>query len=261
MVNLIKFVKEQNLLNKDKEIYSLVFQDKKYWIKKARPTMSSLSHKLYYKIFKLEIITPVEYKSAKKALEFETSKLKRFETLGINVPKVVYKEDDFFVLEDTGKTLNSYIRKKDVKKENIDFFVFNSIKAIALIHNLNEYHGGAQARNLTFKDENFFVIDLEDSFDENVDLKTLQYRDFLLFLLSMTKIRANVDINYEEIIDRYINLTKNYEFKSKLNKLAKKISILIKLSKINFINKLLGRDVKSFFKLFDSLYNLKMDRK
>lgn len=261
MLDLISFVKEQNLLNKDKEIYSLVFQDKKYWVKKARPTMSSLSHKIYYKIFKLEIITPVEYKSAKKALEFETSKLKRFETLGINVPKVVYKEDEFFVLEDTGRTIHSHIRKKDTKKEDIFFFIPKAIEAIAQIHNCDEYHGGTQSRNLTYKNNKVYVIDLEDSFNKNVDLKTLQYRDFLLFLLSLTKIKANVEIDYEDIIDNYINLTKNYEFKSKLNKLAKKISILIKLSKINFINKFLGSDVKSFFKLFDSLYNLKMDRK
>lgn len=256
MTELLNFIKEQNFLNKDKEIYSLTFQGKKYWVKKARPTIPSFSHKLYYKIFKLDIIMPVEYKSAKEALEFETSKLKRFEALGINVPKVVYKDKDFFVLEDTGKTINSHIRKKDAKKENIDFFVFNSINTIALIHNLDEYHGGAQARNLTFKDEKIFVIDLEDSFNNSIDLKTLQYRDFLLFLLSLTKIRANVEIDYEEIINKYVSLTKNYDFKLKLNKLARRISVLIKLSKIKFIRKNLGNDVILFFKLFEILSNL-----
>lgn len=260
MLDLISFVKEQNLLNKDKEIYSLVFQDKKYWVKKARPTMSSLSHKIYYKIFKLEIITPVEYKSAKEALKFETSKLKKFEALGINVPKIVYKDEDFFILEDTGRTIHSHIRKKDTKKEDILFFIPKAIETIAQIHNCNEYHGGAQSRNLTYKNNKVYVIDLEDSFDKNIDLKTLQYRDFYFFII-FNKIKANVNIDYEDIINNYINLTQNYEFKEKLKSLARRISLLIKISKLNFVNKLFGQDVKSFFKLFDSLYNLKMDRK
>ncbi|RXK11740.1 kinase, partial [Malaciobacter mytili LMG 24559] len=58
------------------------------------------------------------------------------------------------------------------------------------------------------------------------------------------------------IIDKYISLTNNNDFKNRLIKLANKISFLIFLSDIKLINKLLGRDVKSFFKLFKLLKNL-----
>lgn len=247
--------------NSSSEIGSFLFDEKKYWLKKARPTKSSLSHKIYYKLFKLELITPVEEKSAIQALEFECTKLEEFKKLNIPVPNVVFKNSDFFVLEDSGKNINSYIRKKDATQEIIDFYVSKAIDAICFIHNNNQYHGGAQARNLTFKDEKVYSIDLEDSFDSSIDLKTLQFRDFLLFLLSLTKIRAKVEVNYIEFIDKYIENTKNYDFKNRLQKLASKFYLLIKLSKVKFIRKFLGNDVILFFKLFEILYNLKENDK
>ncbi|RXJ87159.1 kinase [Arcobacter sp. CECT 8985] len=242
--------------NSNCDIHSFFYEDKKYWLKKARATKSSFSHKFYYKLFNLELITPVEEKSAKEALNFECNKLEKFKSLSINVPNVIFKNEDFFVLDDSGKSINSFIRKKDAKQSIIDFYINESIDAISEIHNKKQYHGGAQARNLTFKNNKVYVIDLEDSFDDSIDLKTLQFRDFLLFLLSLTKIRAKVEINYIKIIDKYIENTKNYDFKNRLQKLASKFSFLIKLSKNKFIKKILGNDVILFFKLFDILYNL-----
>lgn len=246
--------------NSSFDILSFYYEDKKYWLKKARATKSSLSHKIYYKLFKLELIAPVEEKSAKEALVFETNKLIKFKSLGIDVPSIIFKNEEFFVLEDSGKNINSYIRKRDAEEEDINFYIKESINAITNIHIKNEYHGGAQARNLTYKNQKVYAIDLEDSFDErNIDLKTLQFRDFLLFLLSLTKIRAKVEIDYENLINKYIEQTGNCDFKKRLNKLAKKIYFFIKLSKVSFIRKRLGNDVILFFKLFDILYNLKDD--
>ncbi|WP_424598082.1 hypothetical protein [Arcobacter sp.] len=246
--------------NSSSEITSFFYNDKKYWLKKARATKSSLTHKIYYKLFKLELIVPVEEKNAKDALFFETNKLIKFKSLGIEVPSIIFKNDDFFVLEDSGKNINSYIRKRDAKEIDINFYIKESINAISNIHRKNEYHGGAQARNLTYKNQKVYAIDLEDSFDErNIDLKTLQFRDFLLFLLSLTKVRAKVEIDYEELINRYIEQTGNTDFKKRLNKLANKIYFFIKLSKVKFIRKRLGNDVLLFFKLFEILYNLKDD--
>ena len=52
----------------------------------------------------------------------------------------------------------------------------------------------------------------------------LQYRDFLLFLLSFTKIKENnFKIDYEKIINKYCELTNNIEFKQKLIRFSKKL--------------------------------------
>ncbi|AXH15537.1 hypothetical protein AMYT_1969 [Malaciobacter mytili LMG 24559] len=254
-MNFEDFVIEENSKNSS-EIIPIIFKDKKYWIKKARATFSSKLHKFYYSLFPFEVLLPVKNKTAKEAMTFETLKIERFKEYGVNTPQVVFKNEDFFVLEDCGKTVNSYIRKRDITKEKMYYFIDNLLIELSKIHNNNDFHGGAQARNFTYYEGKIFTIDLEDSFEDNIDLKLLQFRDFLLLLLSFTKTRASFQLDYRYIIDKYISLTNNNDFKNRLIKLANKISFLIFLSDIKLINKLLGRDVKSFFKLFKLLKNL-----
>ncbi len=254
-MNFENFVKEENSKNSS-EIIPIIYKDKKYWIKKARATFSSKLHKFYYSFFPFEVLLPVKNKTAKEAMFYETSKIEKFKEYGVNTPQVVFKNEEFFVLEDCGKTVNSYIRKKDISKEKMYYFIDKLLMELSKIHNHNDYHGGAQARNFTYKDGEIFTIDLEDSFEKNIDLKLLQFRDFLLLLLSLTKTRASFQLDYRYIIDKYISLTNNNDFKNRLKKLANKISFLIFLSDIKLINRLLGRDVKSFFKLFKLLKNL-----
>ena len=239
------------------EIFSSRYKEKKVWVKKARATSSLKSHRIYYKIFPIEILLEVEKKNARQTILHETNKLNKFRTLGINTPKVLGRNEDFFVLEDCGKNINSYIRKRDITKEQMYYFINKLISHLANIHNCGEFHGGAQARNFTYKNARIFSIDLEESFNENIDLKILQFRDFVLFLLSLTKTRASFELDFKYIIYKYINLSNNHGFINKLQLMSKKMFFLTSLSEVNFINKFLGRDVKIFFKLFKILKDLK----
>ncbi len=249
------FVIQENSKNSN-EIIPIFYENKKYWIKKARATTSSKLHKFCYIFFPFEILLPVKNKTSKEAILYETSKIEKLKKYKVNTPQIVFKNEDFFILEDCGKTINSYIRKKEITKEKMYYFIDKLIIELSKIHNNNDFHGGAQARNFTYKDGKVFVIDLEDSFESNVDLKLLQFRDLLLLLSSFTKTKANFELDYKYIIDKYISLTNNYNFKNRLKKLASKISFLIFLSNIKFVNNFLGKDVKSFFKLFNFFKNL-----
>ena len=240
----------KNINSNNDEICSIEFEDKRYWIKKARETKSSLTHMFYYSIFSFDILLPVKNKTAQESIEHETSKLRRFKSLDLSVPEIIFQDENNFVLEDCGKTVNSYIRKRDITKEKMYYFIYKVIDELSKIHNLNEYHGGAQCRNFTYRDGAVSIIDLEDSFDESIDIKTLQFRDFVLFLLSLTKTRASFELDYKIIINQYISLTKNNDFMDRLKQLANKLSFLIKLSEIKFINTILGSDIKSLFRLF-----------
>lgn len=244
---------------RDEEIFFFDYKNKRFWLKKARATKSLFIHKIFYKIFPIEVLLPVENKSAKDALEFETNKIEEFKKLNIGTPNIVFKNNDFFVLEDCGKNINSNIRKKDISQERMYFFIDKLLEELSKIHNQNHFHGGAQTRNFTFKDEKVFTIDLEDSFDSKIDLKTLQLRDLILVLLSLTKTRASFDVDYEYVINKYIEFVPaNLDFKNKLKNLAGKISFLTSLSQVGLINKLIGRDGKGFFKLFIVLGNLEV---
>lgn len=247
-------------LNKEnhEEIFSFEYEEKKYWLKKARATKSNIFHKFFYKISSFQIVLPVEEKSAFQALEYETMKIKKFKDLGVNTPEIIYKNSDFFVLSDAGKMVNSYIRKRDISKDKMYYFINKTLETLSKIHGAQEFHGGAQARNFTYEDGKIFVIDLEDSFNKNADLKLLQFRDLLLLLLSLTKTRASFEVDYEYVINKYIELVpSNSNFYKKFKVLANRFSFLISLSQISFMKKIISRDAEGFFRLFLSLKSLK----
>ncbi|RBQ29871.1 kinase [Aliarcobacter vitoriensis] len=242
--------------NSSKEIFPFIFEEKQYWLKKARATKPNKIQKFFSIFFKFELLIPSLYKTSKEALEFESSKLEKFKSMGINVPNVVYKYEDFFVLEDTGESVYSYFKtiEKDMKEEQFYYFVDLMIVELAKIHNLGFFHGGSQMRNFTTKDKKVFVLDFEESFSKDTDIKTLQYRDFLLFLLSFTKFKKlNFQIDYVKIVTKYKELSNNKNFEFKLKRFSKRLSFFIKLSELKFIKRLLGSDVLQFFKLFKNL--------
>lgn len=247
-------------LNKQRkeEIFSFEFNNKKFWLKKARATKSNFVHKLFYKLFSIEVSLPVEEKTAEDSLEFEVNKILRLKERGIRTPNIKIKNKYFFVLEDSGRMVNSYIRDRVINKEKMYYYIDLMLEELALIHNNHEYHGGPQARNFLYKDGKITAIDFEDSFDKNIDLVVLQFRDLILFLLSLTKTRASFDVDYEYVIKKYSKLVpQNKDFGIKLKVLANKISFFIWLSQNYFLKKIIGRDGQGFFKLFLVLKDLK----
>jgi len=238
------------------EVFSVEYEGEKFWVKKARATQSSFMHRLYYFLLRFSLIIPVENKSKAQALEYETQKIRRFNALGINTPKIILQTQDFFVLSDCGKNVNSYIRKRDISKEKMYYYLDKTVAFLANIHNKNEFHGGAQARNFTYKDGVVATIDLEESFNKNVSLELLQYRDFLLFLLSLTKTRASFTLDYRYIIDSYVRLTKRKKIKSDLKKLANRVKFFTSLANTAPVKRFLGRDMKGFFTLMGQLQRL-----
>ncbi|MCT7537963.1 hypothetical protein N5U20_04235 [Aliarcobacter butzleri] len=260
-MNLEEFTKKEVLLNK-KEIFSFDFEGKKYWLKKARATKTNKIQKFFYKIFSFELLIPSLAKSPKNALIFETAKIEKFKKLGINVPNIVYKSEDFFVLEDCGMTIYSILRDENIEEKNFYFYIDLVLKELAKMHSIGFFHGGSQLRNFTFKDGKVFVIDFEESFDENIDVRSLQYRDFLLFLLSFLKIKElSFKIDYEKIINKYLEISKNYEIKDKLLNFSVKLQFFLYLYKKEFIRKRVGSDVKYFFELIEILNNMDKNAK
>jgi len=239
------------------EIFSLIYQDKKYWVKKARATIPNKIQNYFYIFLPLKLLIPSLFKNKKEALEYEVSKIEKFKSLGINVPNMLYKCEEFFILEDSGKSVNAFLRDENISKEKFNYFVEKLLIELSKIHNLKEFHGGSQTRNFTYKNEKVFVIDFEESFSENVNIKSLQYRDFLLFLLSFIKIKEpKFEVDYEFILRKYEDLTENKDIIKELKKFSKRLSFFIWLSEISFVKKRIGTDVINFFKLFKILNSM-----
>ncbi|WP_252981498.1 RIO1 family regulatory kinase/ATPase domain-containing protein [Aliarcobacter butzleri] len=221
-MNLEEFTKKEALLNKS-EIFDFNFEGKKYWLKRARATKPNKIQKFFYKIFSFELLIPSLEKSPEDALTFETAKIEKLKKIGINVPNIVYMNEDFFVLEDCGDSVNSYLRTKNITQDKFYYFIEKLLIELSKIHNCGQFHGGTQLRNFTYKDEKVFVIDFEESFDSNISLETLQFRDFLLFILSFIKIKEiNFEIDYNYIINKYIEYSKKQDTMKNYKILVKK---------------------------------------
>lgn len=244
------------MLSNTSEIFSIEFEGQKYWVKKARATTPNKVQIFFYKVLPLELLIPSQAKNAKEALTHEIDKLRLFQSMGISTPNVVYSCSEFFILEDVGAAVHALIRPNDISKEQLYYYIDKVIDFLALIHNKKQFHGGAQTRNFTYKNGDIFAIDLEESFDEKVDIETLQFRDLLLLLLSFVKIKANFELDYRYIIEKYVKLTHNTFTLNRLKKLAHKVSFLIFLGEIQWIKKFLGSDVKGFLQLFRTLQKL-----
>ena len=256
MISFEELAKKE-YLSSEKDVIPFIYESNQYWLKKARATAPNKIQKFFYKFLPFELLIPPLVKDKKEALKFETSKIEKFEKLEINVPKISYKCENFFVLEDSGISVNTLLRDKNISKEKFYFYVDKLLVELSKIHNNNEYHGGSQIRNFTYKNEKIIVIDFEESFSLNVDIKSLQYRDFLLFILSFIKVKElKFEIDYEFILNRYQELTKNEEILKRLKKFSKKLSFFIWFSELSFIKKIVGTDVINFLKLFKILNSL-----
>lgn len=249
-----ELVKKENEINLA-EVFPFEYKGKKYWVKKARATKSNIFHKIFYKLSSIDILVPVEDKTPIKAMLFEVNKINIFNEKEIATSKIIGVSNNFFVMSDTGIHLYGLLKNNNIKKDEFYYYLDKIIFTLSNIHNNNLYHGGAQSRNFTYKNSMVSVIDFEDSFANDIDIKVLQLRDFMLLLLSMTKV-DNIKFDYMYIIEKYIEETKNDKFLVELKKLARKMNFLVKLNKINFFHKIFPRDVKGFCKLLEELNKL-----
>ena len=74
------------------------------------------------------------------------------------------------------------------------------------------------------------------------------------FVLSFLKLKKlNFKIDYERIINKYLELSSNFEFKNKLIIFSKRLRFFSWLYEKDFIKKRVGSDVKYFFELIEIL--------
>ncbi len=232
------------------EIFSIDHDGKRYWVKRSRATGSGAMHRFGYAILKMSIMAPAARKSRQEAQRFEAEKLERLYECGIAVPKVVIKKDDYFVMEDRGESLAPILKHSGAKET--DALTGKTVASLGTLHKKGFYHGASQIRNFTrHSDGEIYIIDFEESFSQNVDIKSLQLRDLFLLLYSLHRQRCEID--YKKLIEEYMRFSGNNDFASELRKIYKKLSLPAKLLKNDKIRRMLGSDAEILHRLFESI--------
>lgn len=236
------------------EVFPFEYKGEKYWVKKARATKSNVFHKIFYKISSIDLLVPVEDKNAKDAMLFEVNKIKKFTQEGILTSSVVGVGNDFFVMSNAGTPIYKLLKKSKTEEELYEY-IDKIILLLSSIHSKGLFHGGAQSRNFTYLNQKVGVIDFEDSFKNSVSLETLQLRDLILLLLSMSKLK-NFNVDYNYIVNKYVEETKNIIIIGKLKKLVKTFDFFVKICESKIVKRFLPRDVDGFIHLIKNLNSL-----
>jgi tRNA A-37 threonylcarbamoyl transferase component Bud32 len=234
------------------EIFSIESDNQKIWVKRARKTSSNLLHHLAYTLTKNPILIPVENKNPQEALKFESSKLQELYSLCIPVPKVIQVSKEYFLIEDRGPTVH-YLVKNDLLENPTKLFE-DIVTQLANLHNLGKFHGGSQIKNFTYKNDTIYFIDFEESFNRDIEIKELQFRDLFLFLFSISKL--DIEVDYERLIKKYIALTKNKDIIQKFHTLTSTVSFLIKIVENRIVWSFIDRDTKSVYRLLEKLKSI-----
>ncbi|NLC27549.1 MAG: hypothetical protein GX780_02120 [Campylobacteraceae bacterium] len=235
------------------EIIGFDFENKRYWLKKARAGGANIFHRIAFWITKIAPLAPPSFKAKEEALYYEAQKLERLRSLGVTVPRVELLKKDYFVLEDGGKSVLDTVRHASEDEKNL--CLKKSIKLLAILHKKGEFHGGAQVKNFTYKNENVYAIDFEESFEDKIPLKELFFRDLLLFFFSLSKhgIEANYEAlltAYEEEADEKRSMRLGFkDFSSRFKKTRQFLST-------PFLQKILDKDTKSVIRMLDEFSNI-----
>lgn len=182
----------KQVLDANRHVFPLELDGRQVFVKKRRagknPLGKFFQNILYRLTGNLLILPPLQPENG--TARHEAAALREFAALGLNVPEVIYGDDDYFVMSDAGSTLEFVLRDNPGEK---DYYIGLAAAELGRLHRLGRAHGGAQIKNIAVKDGRVFFIDLEERIPEGL-VDKFQVRDLFLFLLSLERHGFDPDI-------------------------------------------------------------------
>lgn len=129
------------------------------------------------------VLAPPAVSIGADGLRQEARRLRRLGERGWPVPAVAGLTDRWLAMTDNGASVEVLIRRAadDAARGAL---ADGALDFLLGLHGRGGWHGGAQLRNITRRDDGYAVIDLEDDLEHSMSLPARQARDLLLLLLS-----------------------------------------------------------------------------
>jgi hypothetical protein len=108
---------------------------------------------------------------------------------GWAVPRVLGVDDRWLALSDNGGSLAAVVRQAPAEQRLQ--LLRSALAYLQSLHGMGGWHGAAQVRNLTVRQEDFGLLDFEDDLEPSMPLAVRQTRDLLLFLMSSTRFESD----------------------------------------------------------------------
>lgn len=170
-------------------VFSISHGSRKLWVKTAgipRLRSSVLLQWFLATLFGLPMLKPPRRRDGAAALAAEAAAIRNLAADGFPVPEVIGCTPEWLVLGDAGSALESDLgRIADVSER------WRRIEAAAALlsrlHRAGLWHGGAQIRNFSWREDAPGLLDFEDHDLPGMSRGERQARDLLLFLYSLTR--------------------------------------------------------------------------
>ena len=213
------------------------------WVKKRRPNKQPILwwlQRLAYRLTGILLVLPPG-RPVGDNVRFEVSMLRKLAALGVRVPEVLHVQDDYFVMSDTGPSLEQVLASNPGGAPGL---ILEAARELRRFHDLGMAHGGAQIKNLTVFNNEIHFIDFEEFIPEK-RLEQFQLRDLFLYLLSLERTGNNPDL--EAICAAY----GGDRFPETLTRVRRAILQLgmVRYLKSSFFSRWSMRDIRSLIQL------------
>ncbi len=163
----------------------------KTWTKTTARPLRSWRKSLGIWLFAHVVGVPVPWSAARQTdaralLAYEHQRLLALAHAGERVPRVVAFDGDTLVTSDVGTTLD-YLLFQQAPQERLPL-MRAAAADLAGFHARGQWHGGAQARNITWDGERFARLDFEERLVPALPLAMVQRYDVLQLVLSLARL-------------------------------------------------------------------------
>ena len=152
---------------KGKRIHRFVYQHETFWLKQPD---------------RLKGIWKILKPNSCEALQNEILQLQTLAAQHAPVPELVLFGEDFFVLQDAGRSVNLYVEDDSIS-ETIKRNILNDCaKALAELHQNGFTHGRPALRDMVWQNGKVTFIDFEEHQDSGNKMQWKKIRDCLIFI-------------------------------------------------------------------------------
>ncbi|WP_430395833.1 hypothetical protein [Ferrovibrio sp.] len=221
-------------------VFSLDYGGQRYWVK--RPGLPRLRSSVFMQscialAFGLAMLKPPRDGNLKS----EAIALRHLAANGWPVPALVIEEPRWLVLGDGGASVETLLNQEtDPLRRRA--LIEACADLLLRLHRQGEWHGGAQIRNFSWRDDQPGLLDLEDHDLPGMNLAQRQARDLLLFLYSLTRYDKDASAPLLPALAKRLVHGAEPETRAEIARLHRRIGPIIRLAK-PFAAKA-GRDVR-----------------
>jgi len=168
--------------------FKLTLEDRSVWVKRPRRGPGYIMYGLQAcaaTLVQVPSLRPPRVSRGVAGLRAEARRLELLAGKGWAVPCVLGVDDRWLALSDNGRSLATVVRQ--VPAEQRLELLRSALAYLQLLHGKGGWHGAAQVRNLTVREEGFGLLDFEDDLEPSMPLAVRQARDVLLFLMSSAR--------------------------------------------------------------------------